>query len=200
MQIRSTAVVDVILGVIGYIVGMIVVLILGGTAAHAQTTFWVEGRTFLSQGQAINRASALISAPIKERFGIFAWIQTDKNYGQAYGGLTFSPKSWIQFAGGPGIEQDDNPWRVGGYIWLGKDRTSLLFIPEYGGSGFWMKTELNQSLNSLIGIGLISERFKGTGPRVEFNVPALKMKLWAAPLWEKGSTNGLVGIRWNFPG
>lgn len=175
---------------------LVVLVVLFAKNATAQTMGWVEERMFIKDGQVIQRIDGLVNGSVKNNLGTFVWFQVDKSYAQGYAGLTFSPKPWIQFAGGAGIEQDKSPFRVGGYIWLSKDKISLLFIPEYGGSGFWAKMEFNQGIGKHVGFGLISERYKGTGPRVEISIS--KFKLWAAPLWEKRRAAGLVGIRYKF--
>ncbi|OGE77901.1 MAG: hypothetical protein A2751_02550 [Candidatus Doudnabacteria bacterium RIFCSPHIGHO2_01_FULL_46_14] len=196
MQSRSTALVDVILALIGYIVGMSIVLLLNSATAHGQTVGWVEERSFFKEGQTIQRVDGLVNGTINERIGTFVWFQIDPGYAQAYGGLTWSPKPWVQFAGGPGLEQAKKSARVGGYVWLGKGKTAFLFVPEYGGSGFWAKAEFNQSVGKRFGIGAISERYKGTGPKAEVNIS--KLKFWGAPLWQDGKINGLVGVRYKF--
>ena len=185
--------VEAVLRVLAAIVALIVIMAL--KSANAQT--WVEQRTFVSGGQAAPRIDGLVSQTIKGKFGGFVWFQTEKNYSQAYGGITYSPKLWIQLAAGPGIEQDKKPLRVGGFVWLGSGKDSLLFIPEYGGSGFWWKLETNRKVNKSIGLGLLTERYKGTGPRVEYKIPKTKATVWVAPMFERHRANALIGIRWS---
>lgn len=160
----------------------------------AQT--WVEERTFIKDGQAVARIDGLVSGQIGGKFGGFCWFQVQKEYGEAYCGPTYSPKPWLQFAGGPGVEQDKSPARVGGFVWTGNSKQYLLFIPEYGGSGFWWKLEGSRKVSKAVGVGFLTERFKGSGPRVEFAIPHTQFTIWAAPMLEKHRTNLLIGIRW----
>ena len=172
------------------------VIFLFATILSAQT--WVEQRTFVSEGQATPRIDGLLTQGIKGKLGAFTWFQVQSGYSQAYGGLTYSPKPWLELAVGPGLEQAKNPARVGGFVWIGNRQASVLFIPEYGGSGFWCKVEANYQLTKKVGVGLLSERFKGTGPRLESAIRHLPIKVWAAPLFEKHRVNGLFGIRYVF--
>jgi hypothetical protein len=163
-------------------------------AAMAQT--WVEQRTFVSSGVVTPRIDGLVTESFSGKLGAFAWFQTQKGYSEGYGGITYSPKPWIQLAGGAGIEENVSPARVGGFVWAGGGKISLLFIPEYGGSGFWWKAEVNRKVNKSVGVGLITERYKGTGLRVEYKIPRTPLLLWGAPMFEKSRVNAAFAIRW----
>lgn len=158
---------------------------------------WVEERTFVSKGTATPRINGLLTSPMKGKWGSFVWFQIQKDYSQGYAGLTYSPRSWMQFALGGGLEQDKHPARVGGYMWAGNSKSSLLFVPEYGGSGFWWKLEANRKINKSVGVGFITERFKGSGLRVEYKIPKIPVVVWGAPLLQMNRQNLLIGIRWN---
>ena len=97
------------------------------------------------------------------------------------------------FAGG---EEAARPERVGSYVWLGKAKLSALGVFEDGGSGFWYKVETNYQACKAVGVGTLSERFKGSGPKVELSVPRTALKLWIAPLADRRSFRLIVGIRW----
>jgi hypothetical protein len=163
-------------------------------AAMAQT--WVEQRTFVSSGSATPRIDGLLTSSLSEKFGGFIWFQTQKDYSESYGGLTYSPKPWLQLASGVGIEEAKNPARAGGFVWMGDSKTSALFIPEFGGSGFWWKAEVNRKVNKSVGVGLVTERYKGTGLRVEYKIPRTPLLLWGAPMFEKSRVNAAFAIRW----
>jgi hypothetical protein len=163
-------------------------------AALAQT--WVEQRTFMSSGVVAPRIGALITAPVSGKFGAFTWLQVQNGYSESYGGLTYGPKPWLQLAGGAGIEESKSSGRIGGFVWMGNAKTSVLFIPEYGGSGLWWKAEVNHKPGKTVGVGIISERFKGTGPRFEYKIPHTQLLLWGAPMFERNRTNAVFGIRW----
>ncbi|TSA44758.1 hypothetical protein D4R52_03720 [bacterium] len=167
-------------------------------SAMAPAQSWVEERTYFYQGEAKARVNGLFTRNFSKKVGAFVWFQVASGYSQAYGGFTYSPKPWIQFAAGPGLEQAKNPARVGGYVWIGGKGNSLLLIAEYGGSGMWGKFEYNRKIGKYIGIGAMSERFKGTGPRVQVSISRTPITIWGAPLVYKGSAVGLLGIRVSF--
>ncbi len=171
---------------------LIVVMMVFSELMFAQN--WVEERTYISDGHATPRIDGLMTRPIKGRLGSFVWFQTQKGYSQTYAGATYSPKPWVQFALGGGLEEAKNPARVGGYVWLGNAKTSILFVPEYGGSGFWWKLEVNRKVNKSIGVGLITDPLTGSGPRVEYQIPKIRLTFWLAPLTR---ANTLIGIRWS---
>jgi hypothetical protein len=164
-------------------------------AAFAQN--WVEERTYISGGVATPRIDGLLTHPIKGGLGGFCWFQTQQAYSQAYCGPTYSPKPWIQFALGSGVETDKHPARVGSYVWLGKSKLSGLAAFEDGGSGFWYKVEANYQARKSLGVGMLSERFKGSGPKVELSLPHTGLKLWIAPLMGRHSFRPVIGVRWS---
>jgi hypothetical protein len=170
-------------------------IILFTQTAHCQN--WVEERTYVSEGAVIPRIDGLLTGHIKGNFGSFTWFQIQQGYAEAYGGATYSPKSWMQLALGVGIEEDKHPARIGSYIWMGKGPVSVLAVFEDGGSGFWYKVEATYQTKSKFAVGFLSERYHGTGPKMEFSVPRTALKLWCAPLIENGSVKPVLGVRWS---
>lgn len=191
----STLKAEALARIIAYAIGMLL-----AHAAFGQV--WVEERTFVRDGQAIARIDGLVSQSLAGKLGGFVWFQTEKGYsktyGQIYGGPTFLAKSYLQFGLGAGVEQAKNPGRLGGFVWIGDSKSSLLFVPEYGGSGFWWKLEANYKLGQSVGAGFITERFKGSGPRFEYKIIHTPFVVWAAPMFEKQRVNALFGLRWVF--
>ncbi len=158
---------------------------------------WVEERTYISGGVATPRIDGLLTRPVKGALGSFVWFQVQQGYGQAYAGATYSPKPWVQLALGGGMEEDNHPARLGSYVWAGKGPASALAVFEAGGSGFWWKMETNYQARPVLGIGMLTEAYKGTGPKLEFSVPHTRLKLWFAPLWKDRAVRPLIGIRWS---
>ena len=159
----------------------------------AQT--WIETRVHVTEKSVTPRVNGWVSGNITPKLGLFAWFQVDKAYGESYGGMSFSPTPWLQFGVGGGIEQADNPARLGSFLWIGGKRQTVLAIYEHGGSGLWYKAEYNFALNDKVGVGLITERSKGTGPRLEMKIPRSPIIVWAAPLVNDGKIIGLIGVR-----
>lgn len=176
---------------------MILLVLVALLSFSAPAQNWVEERTFLKDGVATPRVDGLFTKPLLGKLGTFAWFQVEKGYSQTYAGATYSPKPWVQFALGAGLEEDKNPARLGGYVWMGDAKNSLLFVPEYGGSGFWWKMEANRKVSKVLGVGLITERHKGTGPRLEYKIPKTHFAIWGAPMFDRRGANALVGIRWS---
>ena len=173
---------------------IMVVVMLMAKAVAAQN--WVEERTYVSGAAITPRIDGLLTKTIKGDVGGFCWFQIQAAYSQAYCGPTYSPKPWIQLALGSGIETDKHPARVGSYVWLGNAKLSGLATFEDGGSGFWYKVEANYQIRKALGLGMLSERYHGTGPKIEFSVPHTALKLWIAPLSDRRSFRPVIGIRW----
>ncbi len=157
---------------------------------------WVEERTYVVSGVASPRIDGLFARPLQNNFGTFVWFQVQQGYSQAYAGLTYAPKPWIQVAIGPGLEEDKHPMRIGSYVWMGKGKVSTLVAFEDGGSGFWWKSESNYQATKNFGLGHLYEHGKGSGPKVEFSIPHTRAKLWLVPSINRG-VQPLFGVRWN---
>jgi len=183
---------EVLLRIPGLI--LLVIFFLTQTA-HCQN--WVEERTYVSNGTTTPRVDGLFTHPLHRNLGTFVWFQVQQDYSQAYGGITYAPTSWIQFALGLGLEQYRQPARVGSYVWMGKGKCSALAVFEYGGSGFWYKVEGNFQITKTLGLGVNLEHFRGGGPKVEYSVPRTHVKFWFSPMVLNGSVRPLVGIRYS---
>jgi hypothetical protein len=173
---------------------LVVVMLLAKVAA-GQT--WVEERTYVSGDVATPRVDGLLTKPIRGALGGFCWFQVQQEYSQVYCGPTYLPRPWIQFALGSGIETDKHPARIGSYVWLGKGKLSGLGAFEDGGSGFWYKVETNYQVGKVVGLGMLSERYHGTGPKVELSVPHTALKLWCAPFISAHSLRPVFCVRWS---
>jgi hypothetical protein len=159
---------------------------------------WVEERTYVAAGQATPRFDGLLTNDIKGKVGDFVWFQTQQGYSEAYAGITYAPKPWIQFALGTGLEEDKRPLRFGSYVWVGRKKNSGLAAFEDGGSGFWYKVEANSQIRTWIGLGLLAERFHGVGPKFEFSIPVIRAKVWTAALVEDRTLKPVAGLRFTF--
>jgi hypothetical protein len=161
---------------------------------------WIEVRTHTTQEATTPRVDGWISGQVGKGFGSFAWFQADKTYAEAYGGLTRNLTKWLQAGAGFGIEQQEdkgNPIRFGSFLYFGNGQNphSAILIYEGLGTGHWYKAEYNYSLTTTVGLGLITERFKGSGPRVQVKIPRSPAIVWAAPLISKDGLSAITGIR-----
>jgi hypothetical protein len=172
---------------------LILIVVLVPSAVSAQS--WVEQRTDVVADHSTPRLDGWVSGKIANSVGTFAWFQVDKNYAEAYIGPSFAPKTWLQFGAGAGVEQTTLPFRLGSFAWVGNKKASLLFIGEGLGSGWWYKSEFNWNVSKNLGAGLMTERFKGTGPRIQYSVPHTPITAWSAFLFDQAGNRALVGIR-----
>lgn len=157
---------------------------------------WVETQVAVKGTTATVTGLGLFTKPANEKWGTFAWVQVRSDYTQAYAGATYKPKPWLQLALGVGAEQDKNPFRIGSYAYFGKGGISSLAVFETGGSGFWYKVETNYKIKSGLGIGTLSNHYRGHGPRLEYVIPHSRALLWFSPLCRRGGTSLTVGVRW----
>jgi hypothetical protein len=170
-----------------------------GSMIHGQS--WIEERNYVQAGNVTCRIDGLLNGRIKPPFGWFAWGQSDKNYSESYAGMSYQPNVWLQVAVGGGVEENQHPVRVGSYVWFGRRGFSSIAVFEDGGSGFWYKVEANYNPRKRFGVGALSERFHGTGPRFEVVVRTshqdkARGTVWIAPLVNGHSLDTVFGLRW----
>lgn len=150
--------------------------------AFAEPAVRVEARLHVN-GQAMPTAgaNAYVSKPLTGPWGFSAWLQVEKAWGEAYLGLTYSPRPWVELGVSAGIEQAAEPWRVAASLWLGYGRFSSLTIIENGGSGWWYQSVALIKATNWLKVGAMIKRFEGAGLRLDFALtPATN--LWAAYL------------------
>ena len=99
--------------------------------------------------------------------GTFVYAFGSENWAEAYVGATYSPAPWAEVALGVGLEQADDPFRLGGWIWLGQEKVSFLHLFEDGGSGPWHKTTLSYAVDERLSVGAIDRSFLGRGAFAE---------------------------------
>lgn len=126
-------------------------------------------------------------------FGLFAFGLAAPGWGEVYSGATYAPVDWLAVEAGVGLETiPDAPWRVGGDIWLGSGRWSLLAIGELGGSGPWYKLVGGYAATDWLTLGAMFEAQHGGGPRVE--VHGDHVTVYGAVLW--GGSGVSLGDSW----
>lgn len=178
------------------IIFAIAVLLLSAAFTKAQTTGWVELQNAITTKKTVPQFDGVVDCKINDRLSFSAWFLLSEEYSEGYAGVSYTPKAWVSVSGQIGLETAENPLRVAGTIWLGKNRESLLIILEGGGSGRWHKVEYNHRLGAGFSAGYLDQAFKGRGPRGEFEKG--KAKIWGAILWGKDGKNALVGVRFSF--
>jgi hypothetical protein len=139
------------------------------TWAEAQTTGTLRTWNQLDadEGKVQPQIHILTNTPLKGKVGLQTWTLTSKEWSEALVGLTFAPAKWASIATSLGLETDANPLRGGLDLWIGNEDYSLLFLQEYGGSGYWYRVIGTKALSSKLKIGVNGSRFFGWGPYVE---------------------------------
>jgi hypothetical protein len=155
-----------------HVLFLLVVGLLWPTSVRAQDpkpSGWVElaGRV-APDGEITPQVSVYALGPLKGKFGWTAWTMALPTWGEALGGVTFTPVSWIQVSGLAGIETyEKSPARALGTIWVGKGRWSILSLQENGGSGRWQRNVASYKLTPTLSAGAFQQSFLGAGPYVE---------------------------------
>lgn len=171
-------------------------IILGTSSAHAIGFF--EGQTrFSSDAKATQQLTLYTQKDVGTGLGYFTWSQVNNSWGQLYGGMTYSPLTWIQAAAGVGLEvHEGRSRRFGSYLLV--DRPHQIFAVaayEDGGSGKWHTAYALFPIRQFL-VGVMEEKFVGIGPRADIRVgPA---KLWTATLSDSDGPTGLLALQYWF--
>jgi len=177
-----------------------VIMALATGFAHA-TDFWTEVQTTKASGISFNQINAGLSANLSGLVGYYAFGQSTNNgYQQIYAGPKVNPTNWLEFGVAVGAEKTaSSDWmkRTAVYAWVGKAKISLLGVYENGGTGPWHKLVLNYKVTPELTLGIQSQSYLGTGPRVEYSL-GKNVSLWGTALkGENGPTN-MVAIKIKF--
>lgn len=171
---------------------------LAPASASAQTTIRVDSENAFDEDSFTPIAYVYVSRAVTKKVGLFGFAARSTTWTEGYAGVTFSPRTWITLGAGAGLEQDSNPWRLGGTLWMRTGKSSLFFIGEAGGSGKWYRAVLNHGFKNF-GIGAISQAFLGTGPRVEITVPGKPLTVWVSRLMGGGNKpSHVIGATFTF--
>lgn len=171
------------------------------SAEDHKDTLYLQSWAFSRETRIDVNAEVFFSHPSSARRGYFLFAQgAEEDYGQVYGGPTFSPEPWLHLGAGIGVENDPNPLRLASFLFAERGRHSLLVVNENGGTGPWYKVEAMTRLEDHVSLGLHVQRGVGAGPRLAVTFPSTSMSLWAAPMydWEEEEVNGLFGLRIDF--
>ena len=134
---------------------------------------------------------------LNDTFGLFAYGEAHEHWGQFYAGPTFTPADWIKFGLGVGLEEaDKNPLRSGNWLWLGKNKDSLLAVGNYSANGHWWHVHSNHQFNGWLGVGLFARSNAGAGPRLQITVPKKPISFWLSPTynWDKKGAGFACGL------
>jgi hypothetical protein len=161
-------------------------------------TGFAEIQTTTAKGKTVPQFNLWLQRPITKKVGLFFYGLESRGYSEAYAGLTYAPKSWIEGGLGAGAENPRN-FRWGGYIWTGKHGLVNLLILEGKGSGNWYKNTATYAVSKNAQLGVRSQSFKGTGPYGEVSVPSSPVQVWISVLFGPDhSPVTQIGLRWKF--
>lgn len=107
-------------------------------------------------------------------------------WAEFYAGIAVFPNQSCDFGFAVGLEQAENPWRIGVYAYCQHRMVSILGPVEYGGSGGWWHSEANVSPVPWFDIGIMARDGHGVGgkARLLFKVNGVKMAAYIAVLAE----------------
>ena len=178
---------------------LLMVCLLMASCLHPKINFGVEIKNLFMGSENFPAVNVLMmNSSENKKFGTFAWVFANESWAEGYGGLTYMPSPYLQLGFGLGLEQANNPWRIGSMIWIGKEDWSVLSLFEAGGSGYWHQINAIYRLNRTIGIGLMKEEFTGFGPRLELTIPQLPIQLWVSLLELEDKINKYYTIKFLF--
>ena len=179
------------------IFALVVLVALLSPTATAQTSGSVEGQTFVVGGKTTNQINIFVTGnlPVK-KLGWFAWSVTSEGWAQSYVGLTYAPVSWVKVKAGYGLETGTTSHGRFGTSILMSSKTDSVFFAFERGNNSWHKLVVSHRFNSWFGIGVMDQRSKGTGPRVEIKTG--KVLAWGAVLWKNGKPASTAALSYNF--
>lgn len=167
-----------------WLTALIFVVVVGGIVSGAEASFYVESFNKVVEGEVI---PVLIFCPthdLNKRFQLEGFSMTGENYAEAYVGLGYSPKPWLQVGASIGLETADSPWRVAASLWAGKGPLSFLSIYENGGSGYWYNIKATLQVRNWLTIGGMAKRFSGVGPFIQASIPSTPLKVYLVPAYD----------------
>ncbi len=159
--------------------------------------FQVESQNLIFNNEISPSITAYMTST-KKGDGVFAWFFVNEYWAEGYAGIIQQLLPWLQVSFGFGLEQAEDPWRVGGSIWAGSNKWSALLLLEEGGSGFWHRAILNHRLNRVINLGFMSEQLLGIGPRIEINVPGRPYSIWSSLLQKEEKSSVYLTVKFSF--
>lgn len=184
------------------------------TKAEAQSSFFIEQQNIYNQGPTSWTHSGFIwaASSLTKHWGAFAFGMVNKNWGEFYAGpnyVTKIKKGIIEIGSGIGFETSEkNGLRSGSYIFLQtkkdssqdvKGKTQAMAFFEYGPTGYWYLGYYTRGVTKHISIGIQSQRFSATGPRLQLDF-AKRLMFYVVPgvNAESNTKSCHVGLRMYF--
>lgn len=165
------------------------------TKTNAQSSFFLEQQNIYNSKSNSWTHSGFIwaAAPLTKHWGIFSFATASKNWGEFYAGPNYVgkiKKGIVEIGSGIGFETSKNDGlRSGSYIFLQtkrdstqnvKGKTQMMAFFEHGPSGPWYLGFYTRGITKHFSIGVQSQRFSSTGPRLQLDF-AKKLMIYVVP-------------------
>ena len=122
---------------------------------------------------------------ISEKVNLTYFGLVEKNWSEALVGVSYSPATWMSVGASTGIEHGSSI-RLGGSLWFGKGKNSLLLLGEKGSGSdnYWYRANLYHKFSEKFTLGATAIRFHGVGPNLRYTVKKLNATLWLMPAYD----------------
>jgi len=139
---------------------------------------------------------------LNSKSGIWGFAYHETGYFSSTAGLFYDIVPWFEIGGALGVEVMNSKtyFRWAGLVWTGTDKLFLEVYYENGASKeSWYYANLMWRPQEQYSVGILSQRFAGTGVRVLVKpLKKIPLELWVAPLMyehERRNLNALIGIQ-----
>jgi len=149
-------------------------------------------------------ANVYVRSGLTDSLTFTSFFATSRSYAEGYVGLAYAPSliSGLvsEFEVSIGQEQASGSLRREASVFFLWQRLSHLTVVEDGGSGVWYYSQTTWRPHSLIGVGVMGQRYLGWGPRIDFSIPHTPLTVWGAYSWDREfDTNaGTLGVQAKF--
>ncbi len=123
---------------------------------------------------------------ISEKVNLTYFALVEEKWSEALVGLSYSPAKWVSVGLSTGIEHNPAIIRIGGSIWLGKGKASLLMLGEKGDGqdNYFYKTVLSYKASEQFTVCAMTWRFHGIGPVVRYTPKKSDLTIWFMPAYD----------------
>lgn len=180
------------------------VLIFGFVVVSLVNGYSIELESKINSESITPRINLFATSSVTEKTSIFAFSLTSEGYCEAYAGVSYDIKPYLQMGAGLGLETVDEPWRITASLWIGtpeteaeesategtaaqdddRGKSSLVVIYENGGSGYWYKAVASYAINNWLTTGIYTKRFLGIGPLVKIPIPNMPVSISLVPAYD----------------
>lgn len=179
---------------------LLVVFAFFSASIFSQTQVEVFGK--LVEGTVTPDINVFATKKISEKVSLTAFTLVEEKWSEALVGVTYCPTSNLELGLSAGIEQNEALYRLGGSVWIGSGKTSLLILVEKGDGldNYWYKSVVNYKVSEDLSVGISAWRFHGIGPVLKLAIKDLDCKVWINPAYdlEVNKTKIMLGLDISF--